>query len=188
MELKDYVKDIYLGLNKKETRHTSNDKTFCYELLTIKAINNKFINKNMLGIYENLTKIDEKFLTKSGDIIICSKPPYNVVLIDSDNEGILVPSNFIILRNADIDKEYLYNYLNLLGSNMKFDKKDENTNITKTDIEQVKIIIDDKKIKKISELCSKINKRQKAYGKLLDNDQELIKMVYLKGGIDLENE
>ena len=188
MKLEDCVKEIYLGLNKKETRHTSNDKTICYKLLTIKSVNNKFINTDALGTYEDLTKIDEKFLTKTGDIIICSKPPYNVILIESDNEGILVPSNFIILRDIDINKDYLYNYLNLLGSNMKLDKEDENTNITKTDIEQIKITIDDKVMKKISELCSKINKRQKAYGKLLDNDQELIKMVYLKGGIDLENE
>ena len=70
---------------------------------------------------------------------------------------------------------------------IKFNKDDENTNITKADVEQIRLKIDDNKIKKISELSSRINKRQKAYGKLLDNDQELIKMIYIKGGI-FENE
>ena len=183
MELRECVNDIYLGLNKKETRHTSNDKIYNYDLLTIKSVNNKFINKETLDKYESLTRIDEKFLSKAGDIIICSKPPYNVVLIDSLNENILVSSNFIILRNTHIDKTYLYNYLNLLGSKMKFDEQDDNVNITKTDVEHIKIANDEKKIKKISDLASRINKRQEAYGKLLDNDQELIRMVYIKGGI-----
>ena len=187
MELKEYVNDIYLGLNKKETRHTSNDKIFSYKLLTIKAINNRFINKDVLEEYESLTKIDDKFLTKKEDIIICSKPPYNVVLINEEDDGILIPNNFIILRNSRLNTTFLYNYLNLLGSKMKFNKDDENTNITKADVEQIRLKIDDNKIKKISELSSRINKRQKAYGKLLDNDQELIKMIYIKGGI-FENE
>ena len=183
MELKEYVNDIYLGLNKKETRHTSNDKVFAYKLLTIKAVNNRFINKDVLEEYESLTKIDDKFLTQKEDIIICSKPPYNVVLINDEDEEILIPNNFIVLRNSKLNTTFLYNYLNLLGSKMKFNKDDENTNITKTDVEQIKLKIDDNKIKKISDLSSRINKRQKAYGKLLDNDQELIKMIYTKGGI-----
>ena len=54
MEFKEYVNDIYLGLNKKETRHTSNDKVFAYKLLTIKAINNRFINKDVLEEYKSL--------------------------------------------------------------------------------------------------------------------------------------
>ena len=187
MELKECVSEIYLGINKKEVRHTSNDKIFAYKLLTIKAVNNKFINKDVLEEYESLIKVDDKFLTQKDDIIICSKPPYNVVLIDSDDEGILIPNNFIILRKSKIDTTYLYNYLNLIGSKMKFNSDDENTNITKGDVEQIKIDIDDNRIKKISDLSSRINKRQKAYGRLLDNDQELIKMIYIKGGV-LDNE
>ena len=187
MVLKECVKDIYLGMNKKEVRHTSNDRVFVYKLLTIKAVNNKFINQNVLEKYESLIEIDDKFLTKKDDIIICSKPPYNVVLIDEMSEGILIPNNFIVLRNCVINKVYLYNYLNLIGSKMKFDIGDENTNITKADVEQINIDIDDNKIKKISNLVSRINRRQQAYGKLLDNDQELIRMIYIKGGI-LEDE
>lgn len=187
MVLKDCVDDIYLGMNKKEVRHTSNDKIFTYKILTIKAVNNKFINKNLLEKYESLVKIDDKFLTKRNDIIICSKPPYNVVLIALENEGILIPNNFIVLRNSKINKTYLYNYLNLIGPKMKFNIDDENTNITKTDVEQINIDLDDDKIKKISDLASRINRRQQAYGRLLDNDQELIRMVYIKGGA-LEDE
>ena len=51
MELKECVSEIYLGINKKEVRHTSNDKIFAYKLLTIKAVNNKFINKDVLEEY-----------------------------------------------------------------------------------------------------------------------------------------
>lgn len=187
MELKDCVSEIYLGLNKKETRHTSNDKTYIYKLLTIKSVNNKFINKDVLEEYDSLTKVDDKFLSKKDDIIICSKPPYNVVLIEDDTEGILIPNNFIVLRNSKINTTYLYNYLNLIGSKMKFDPEDENTNITKSDVEQVYIDVDETTVKKISSLSSRINKRQKAYGRLLDNDQELIKMIFVKGGV-LEDE
>ncbi len=186
MKLNECVKDIYLGLNKKETRYTSNDRIIPYKLLTIKSVNNKFINQDALDEYNSLIEISDKFLTKKGDVIICSKPPYNVVLID-DDEGILIPSNFIVLRNIKIDGTYLYNYLNLIGSKMKYDEEDGNINITKTDVEQINIKTDEKVIKKISELASKINNRQKAYGRLLDNDQELIRMVYVKGGV-IENE
>ena len=66
---------------------------------------------------------------------------------------------------------------------MKIDEQDDNVNITKTDVEHIKVSIDEKTIKKISNLASRINRRQEAYGKLLDNDQELIRMVYIKGGI-----
>lgn len=187
MELKECVKEIYLGLNKKESRHTTNDKVYAYDLLTIKSVNNKFVNRDVLETYESIIKVDDKFLTKDNDIIICSKPPYNVVLIDEEMEGILVPSNFIILRDITINVNYLYNYLNLLGSKMKFNNDDENTNITKSDVEQIVVKIDENKIKKIAELSSRINKRQKAYGKLLDNDQELIRMTYVKMGV-IDNE
>lgn len=183
MKIIECVKDIYLGLNKKETRHTANDNIIPYDLLTIRSVNNKFINNDLLDKYESLTKIDEKFLSKKGDIIICSKPPYNVVLVDENCENILIPNNFIILRNIDINNVYLYNYLNLLGPDMKFNKKDENNNITKSDIEQLNINYDESVVNKIADLSSKINKRQEAYGKLLDNDQELIRIVYIKGGV-----
>lgn len=183
MKLKKITNEIYLGLNKKEIRHASNDKIFEYELLTIKSVNNKFINRNMLDTYESLTKIDDKFLTKKDDVIICSKPPYNVILVDDSYENILVPNNFIILRSSNVNVIFLYNYLNLLGSKMKNDEKDDNINITKYDVENIDVDLDNENIDKVASLSSRINKRQEAYSKLLDNDQELLEMIFVKEGI-----
>ena len=183
MKIIECVNEVFLGTNKKEDRHTVNDKVKVYDLLTIKSVNNKFINKNALDKFESIFPLDKKFLTKENDIIICSRPPYNVVLIDKKNEGILVPSNFIILRDSNINANYLYNYLNLIGIKMKSNIDDSNVNIKISDIEDLNIKVDDKIIKNISDITNRINKRQEAYGKLIDNDQELIKMIFEKEGV-----
>lgn len=188
MKLCDFGGNIYLGQQKKEYRYTNNNELFTYKLLTQNSIRNRFINPDFLEEYDSIVKLDDKYLTKKGDIIVCSKQPYNVVLInDETEENIYITNNFVILRNLKIDSYYLYNYLNLLGFNMKFDKEDENKNITKTDIEQLEININKDMLDKVSELCSRINIRQKSYGKLLDNDEQLIKLIFEKSGCDFDD-
>lgn len=183
MKLIDIVEDIHGGTTRKEDRTTLNDKKYVYKKLTIKSVNNKFINKEFLEDFNSLNEIDEKFLTRKNDIILCTKTYNSVYIKDYNDEGFLVGGNFIILRNIKIEPSFLYNYLNLLNFNIKDLKDDANTNITKTDLENLEIPdLPDNSINKISEITETINNRQKAYATLMDNDQELIKLVYEKEG------
>lgn len=187
MKLSKKVSMIFGGVNRteKKRRHTSNDDVLVYNVLTRTSINTGFVNKNELVEDDSLTNIDHKYLTKENDIVISSKEPFNVVLISSDDENILVDNNFVILRDSEIDVTFLYNYLKIMGKKMK---SLSSQNLTKAEIEDIEIpdSFNDKKIEKIAKITKRLNNRQKGYGTLLDNDEELIKLIYEKESRDYE--
>lgn len=193
MKLSDYVNSVGFGYNlsSKEV----NDKCFKnyeYKMLTITSINSGFIYSNELKDYISDMVINEKFLTKVGDIVVCCKQPYNMVLIKTEkDENILVNSNFIILRDIKIDRNYLYNYLLLNRGNIIEKKRKQqekvskvNENLSKPDIEDLEIVIPKKQnMNKLARILREINERQSLYDSLINNDKELIKTFLEKEGV-----
>ena len=191
MKLNEYVDTLLLGFNTSVKGNTLSSKEYEYKQLTISSINSCFINHNELKTIASGNRIDDKFFTKIGDIIICCKQPYNVIYIDEEkDENILVPSNFIILRDIKTNKTFLYNFLVCFRSTLLSNKKEDggNDNITKTEVEDFEIpVLSNETIEKLSKVAERINKRQSLYSSLIDNDKELITSLYRKEGV-IEND
>lgn len=86
-----------------------------YKLLTLKSTNhNGFVDMSCLDEFWSAEQIDEKYLTKSGDIIMRLSAPFTTIAISEEQSNILVPSLFVILRTnrSTILPEYVSIYLN----------------------------------------------------------------------------
>ena len=84
------------------------------KVLVPKAINHGIVEQGLLGNLDIKTDPDEKKLTHEGDLVIKLSTPYDVCLIDKENEGLLVPSFCAIIRglSEEIDNKYLLSFLN----------------------------------------------------------------------------
>ncbi len=110
-----------LVLSRKKAENNLNPSKI-YKLLTIKSFENDFsINHNELEDFSAESDIDNKYITKKGDIIVRLTFPYTAVYIDSLEEGLLISSNFLVLRN--ILNKFLPEYLTIVLNSENFQKK-----------------------------------------------------------------
>ena len=58
-----------------------------------------YILSDDLEVFHAIEPLSREYLTQQGDIIIRLSIPYTAILIDSDVEGIVVSSNFAIIRS-----------------------------------------------------------------------------------------
>lgn len=165
MKLKD-IANINIGLTYSRNRLESNSP-FSYKLLTLKSIcDNSIINEKYTENFKSNKKIDEKFLTKKGDLVIKLSYPINVIYIKEEYENLLIPLYFAIIRcnSKKINNKFLYTFLKnynysslLLTGRITFLKTS-----SLNDIEIPDFSIDKQlKIAKIYELMEKENLIQK---------------------------
>lgn len=115
MKLSDIVK-IRTGL--VGARKLSKEKTdFLYNQINLKSINaNGYINMELLDVFYATEKLDTTYLTQKGDIIVKLTQPYTAVLIDESTKGMVIPSQFAVIRydssDSEVLPEYLYWFLN----------------------------------------------------------------------------
>lgn len=85
-----------------------------YKQLNLRAINkNGYIIESELEILDAKEIIDEYYLTHKGDIVIRLTDPFTAVYIDKDMEGIVISSNFCIVRcKENYSGEFLTYYIN----------------------------------------------------------------------------
>ena len=113
MKLKE-IASIRSGLvlaRKQANRPTP----YRHPLITLRAILPEgSIDTGQLDIYDAKEPLGEEYLTQPGDIIVRLTAPYTAVLIEPDTAGIVVSSNFIIIRanEQSVLPEYLSWYLN----------------------------------------------------------------------------
>ncbi|WP_411680223.1 hypothetical protein [Clostridium thailandense] len=91
------------------------DKGFEYKLLTLKSFNeNGYIEDEFLDNFFSEEKIKDQYLTREGDIIVRLSSPNTAVYIEKSQEGIIIPSLFVIIRNTSnvILSKFLQVYLN----------------------------------------------------------------------------
>lgn len=101
-----------LVLSRKLSRERS---LYCYPLLNLRAIHpNGYILADALEVFHAVEPLGQEYITQQGDIIIRLSIPYTAVLIDTDMAGIVVSSNFAIVRSnqEQILPEYLLWLLN----------------------------------------------------------------------------
>lgn len=114
LEIKDIAK-VCSGLvvTRKKAIY-KNDVIKSYKQLNLKSINKKgYIEFNELDILEARELIDSYYLTKEGDIVMRLTDPFTAVYISKEMEGIVVSSNFCIIKCSDkYNAIYLSYYIN----------------------------------------------------------------------------
>lgn len=101
-----------LVLSRKLSRELS---PFRYPLLNLRAIHpDGYILPGSLEVFYATEPLRQEYLTQQGDIIIRLSIPYTAILIDANMVGMVVSSNFAIIRlNQDyMLPEYLLWLLN----------------------------------------------------------------------------
>ena len=108
------VADIRSGLIL--SRKIDHEKTaYTYPLLNLKSLNtDATINMETLDVFSASEKLNKEYLTRQDDIIVRMSIPYTAVLINKDTEGMIISSNFVIIRckAEKILPDYLFWYLN----------------------------------------------------------------------------
>lgn len=165
MRLKD-IANINIGLTYSRNRLEGKFQ-YLYKLLTLKSIcNSNIIDEKYIEDFKSNKKIDEKFLTKKGDLVIKLSYPINLIYIKEEYENLLIPLHFAIIRcnSKKIASKFLYTFLKnydystlLLTGRITFLKTS-----SLNDIEIPDFSIDKQlKIAKIYELMEKENLIQK---------------------------
>ena len=190
MLIKDVFKEIIVGYNITNST-TKNDYAKRYKTLQKDSIQYTNIIKDKL-IEKNFTsEVKDKYFMKPRDILIFVKKPYRVgTYTYGDNIELVIPNNFIILRNIDMDKySYIFvaNYLEKVIMD-KFKNDDtKKGNLSIGEIENIELpdIPKDKQMT-ISPLLKAINKRSAIYSNILENDDKIIRYAInsIVGDID----
>lgn len=85
-----------LVLSRKLSREIS---SYRYPLLNLRAIHpDGYILPDSLEVFYATELLRQEYLTQQGDIIIRLSLPYTAILIDTDMTGMVVSSNFAIIR------------------------------------------------------------------------------------------
>jgi len=92
-----------------------NDIKGSYKLLTLKNISDDGeIDTSSIDTFDSNEILDERYLTKEGNILIRLNHPYTTVYIDKAQVGLLIPSYFAIIeiKDANYLPQYITWYLN----------------------------------------------------------------------------
>lgn len=101
-----------LVLSRKETQDSNCVR---YQALNLRSINaDGYIEFEKLDQYNAIEKLNPEYLSQIGDVIVRLTSPYTAVLIDEQTAGMVISSNFVIIRTdkQKVLPEYLYWLLN----------------------------------------------------------------------------
>ena len=97
-----------LVLSRKQAREPSDIR---YPLLNLRSIHpGGYIEADQLDVFDAAEYLSPEYLSQVGDIIVRLTTPYTAILIDEATAGIVISSNFVIIR-ADrraLLPEYLF--------------------------------------------------------------------------------
>lgn len=86
-----------------------------YRLLNLRSITPEgYIDMNEADVFDAKETLPREYLSQVGDIVIRLSAPYTAVLVDEESEGMVVSSNFVIVRTdpQELLPEFLYWLLN----------------------------------------------------------------------------
>ena len=101
-----------LVLARKQSREPTD---YRYPLINLRCIQLEgIIDLNESDIYEAKEPLKEEYLSRHGDIVVRLTAPYTAVLIDDLTSGMVISSNFVVIRIEDkqLMPEYLFWLLN----------------------------------------------------------------------------
>lgn len=109
-----------LVLARKQSRRPT---AYRYPLINLRCIQPEgTINLKEADIYEAKEPLKEEYLSRRGDIVVRLTAPYTAVLIDDSTSGMVISSNFVVIRieNKRLMPEYLFWLLNTSRVKQKF--------------------------------------------------------------------
>lgn len=101
-----------LVLSRKQSKEPTD---YRYPLINLRCIQQDGnIDLNKTDIYEARESLKEEYLSRQGDIVVRLTAPYTAVLIDGTTAGMVISSNFVVIRIEDkrLLPEYLFWLLN----------------------------------------------------------------------------
>lgn len=101
-----------LVLSRKQARESTGTK---YPLLNLRSVNpGGYIDTEQLDVFDASEDLSPDYLSQVGDVIIRLSAPYTAILIDEATTGMVVSSNFVIIRvdRSELLPEYLFWLLN----------------------------------------------------------------------------
>lgn len=108
-----------LVLSRKQSREPTD---YRYPLINLRCIQQEgIIDLNESDIYEAKEPLKEEYLSQRGDIVVRLTAPYTAVLIDDTTSGMVISSNFVVIRIED--KQLLPEYLFWLLNTQKVKRK-----------------------------------------------------------------
>lgn len=101
-----------LVLSRKQSKEPTD---YRYPLINLRCIQQEgIIDLNDADIYEAKEPLKEEYLSQQGDIVVRLTAPYTAVLIDDTTSGMVISSNFVVIRIEvkQLLPEYLFWLLN----------------------------------------------------------------------------
>ena len=101
-----------LVLSRKQSKEPTD---YRYPLINLRCIQQEGnIDLHKADIYEAKESLKEEYLSRQGDIVVRLTAPYTAVLIDDTTSGMVISSNFVVIRIEDkrLPPEYLFWLLN----------------------------------------------------------------------------
>ena len=101
-----------LVLSRKQSKEPTD---YRYPLINLHCIQQEGnIDLHKADIYEAKELLKEEYLSRQGDIVVRLTAPYTAVLIDDTTSGMVISSNFVVIRIEDkrLLPEYLFWLLN----------------------------------------------------------------------------
>ena len=97
------------------SRKQATEKTdYRYKLLNLRSLTPDGINIADTDVFDATEPLNFEYLSHEGDVIVRLSAPYTAIVVDSSTEGMVISSNFVIIRPEKkfILPEYLFWLLN----------------------------------------------------------------------------
>ena len=101
-----------LVLSRKQAREPSDIR---YPLLNLRSINpGGYIEADQLDVFVAAEYLSPEYLSQIGDVIVRLTAPYTAILVDKVTVGMVISSNFVIIRadRRELLPEYLFWLIN----------------------------------------------------------------------------
>jgi restriction endonuclease S subunit len=110
------IASIRTGLVLSRKKAARDDpEQYSYKQITLKSFSNSVtLQSDYFDDFISIEKIDDKYLTQAGDIIVRLRKPNTAVYIDEESSGLVVSSLFAIVRvnESTVNNTFLAHYLN----------------------------------------------------------------------------
>jgi restriction endonuclease S subunit len=126
------ISEVQTGLVLVRKRADDKDQdTHKYRMLTLKSFEPQgVLNERELDVFFSKEKLEQKYLTNKGDIIVRLTAPYTAICINDNQEGLVIPSNFAIIRLKE--QTYLSEFVALFLNSEIIEKKFFKSSISTT--------------------------------------------------------
>lgn len=93
------VASVRSGLVLKRKEAKPNQPSIVYRALNLRSIiPNGYLDAAQLDSFSAFEVLSSDYLTHEGDIVIRLTAPYTAILIDKSTAGIIITSNFVVIR------------------------------------------------------------------------------------------